>query len=200
VAVLVGQEVFHVHQNVLVSSSQFFQNAMKPVWRTEPLKPVDLSDVDPQIYKVYSQWLYTKQMTSKLSHHSLAKLYVLGERIMDRAFQKTVVLAMIKRFNNQFQPGMLSIRTIYAGTPAGSAARRLMVNFCAFYSVPSSKRVNLLDASKDGEFMVDFIAVLVKYRGTPTVPQLWKDELVAHYFNDAKQDDTQRTESRARTR
>tara|TARA_R110002003_G_scaffold1679_3_gene23428 strand:- start:18259 stop:18936 length:678 start_codon:yes stop_codon:yes gene_type:complete len=188
-AVLVGQETFHVHQNVLVSSSKFFQNAMKPVWRTEPLKPVDLSDVDPETFKVYSQWLYTKQMTGKLSHLSLAKSYVLGERIMDETFQRTVVLAMINRFNRAFHPGLSSIRTIYASTPPGLAARRLMVDFCAFRSVPSSRRIKMLDANNDGEFMVDLIAALAKYRTTPTVPPPWKDESLASYFNDAEQDD-----------
>jgi hypothetical protein len=97
VAVLVGQETFYVHHNVLVSSSKFFQNAMKPVWRTEPLKPIDLSDVDPATFKVYSQWLYTKQMTGEFIHPLLAKLYVLGERIMDETFQKNVVLAMARQ-------------------------------------------------------------------------------------------------------
>ncbi|CAN9106508.1 unnamed protein product [Alternaria sp. RS040] len=58
IVVQVGNEVIHVHEGLISSSSEFFKNATKPEWRTES-RPIDLSDEQPHIFKRYCQWLYS---------------------------------------------------------------------------------------------------------------------------------------------
>jgi len=171
ITVLVGKRTFYVHQALLASSSQFFRNVMKPEWRTDRTKPIDLTDANPQLFTVYSQWLYTKQVapsTEKKIDIRLAKLYVLGERVMDEDFQNCILDAMAARFQIT-QPSIGTIRTIYEGTAATSPARRLVVDMSAFFiKTPEARRVQDLDPDSDGEFMMDFIAALIKYRAQPS--------------------------------
>ena len=65
-------------------------------------KPIDLSDEHPAIFKKYCQWLYTKAIPPRESKENgfvyLARMYVLGEKIIDQAFQNAVVNAMIAHY------------------------------------------------------------------------------------------------------
>ncbi|CAN9079425.1 unnamed protein product [Alternaria alternata] len=98
IAVQVGNEVVHVHEFLISSSSEFFKNATKPEWRTES-RPIDLSDEQPHIFKRYCQWLYSGHIAPDLPEKSilqcLAYMYVLGEKIVDHEFQNAVIQAII---------------------------------------------------------------------------------------------------------
>jgi hypothetical protein len=48
IPVQVGDKLFHVHEGTLTSTSKFFAGVMKPEWRTDPTKPIDLSDDEPE--------------------------------------------------------------------------------------------------------------------------------------------------------
>ncbi|KAF2026843.1 hypothetical protein EK21DRAFT_24267, partial [Setomelanomma holmii] len=121
---------FHVHQNVLASSSEFFKNALKSEWRTDPSKLIDLSDANSWAFEKYSQFLYTKVVPTQGSHTGRAKrlahLYFFGERIMDDIFKDSIIDAyLVSGVVNQ--PSIEAIRVIYKGTTTGSPARCLMV-------------------------------------------------------------------------
>ncbi|KAF7682229.1 hypothetical protein GT037_001205, partial [Alternaria burnsii] len=101
IVVQVGNEVIHVHECLISSSSEFFKNATKPEWRTES-RPIDLSDEQPDIFKRYCQWLYTGFIApgppgppAESSFRCLAYMYVLGEKIIDYEFQNAVIQAMM---------------------------------------------------------------------------------------------------------
>jgi hypothetical protein len=64
VPVLAGTRIFHVHEHILTSSSQFFKDAMKPEWRRDTT-PLDLCDEDPAHFQAYWEWLYTKKIVPK---------------------------------------------------------------------------------------------------------------------------------------
>lgn len=99
--VLVGEaaEVFHVHENVLVNSSDFFKKAIHGEFK-ENEGIVRLPTQDPEVFKVYTQWLYRRtiglavaakghedkeelKMKLVVGWAVLVELYVLGDMLLD---------------------------------------------------------------------------------------------------------------------
>jgi hypothetical protein len=150
IPVQVGDKLFHVHEGTLTSTSKFFAGVMKPEWRTDPTKPIDLSDDEPERFEAYCQWLYGRKI-AELSgvsnkeavdeyHLHLAKLYVFGEKILDETFQDVVLALLISScfarhtyLGEQKFPGNHIIATIYEGTSdAESPARRLLIDIWTY--------------------------------------------------------------------
>ncbi|KAF2660686.1 hypothetical protein K491DRAFT_571812, partial [Lophiostoma macrostomum CBS 122681] len=99
-----ASETFHVHKTLVCTASKFFANATKPGWQnneTGKPKPIDLSDEEPAIFKVFVQWLYGRTIAISLLQLGvsigLARAYVLGEMLIAEAFQDDVLKAMIAR-------------------------------------------------------------------------------------------------------
>ena len=146
ITVSVGTEGLQITviEAILHRSSTFFDNAMKPEWaasRSEH-RVVDLTDEDPDIFKLYLHWLYFKTMptvaTKCLTNNNpeyvaLAKCYVLGEKLMDNGFKNAVVDALLDAMNNQpfyphHCPDHRPIKITYDGTLEGSPTTRLLVD------------------------------------------------------------------------
>jgi len=51
--------LLRVHTTVLIKSSELLKNVMKPEWRTDATKPIDMSDMELTIFEAYCGWLYT---------------------------------------------------------------------------------------------------------------------------------------------
>lgn len=51
--------VFHIHEEVLRSSSAFFDTALRKQWAKGTSGRVDLPDVDAEAFGIYTEWLYT---------------------------------------------------------------------------------------------------------------------------------------------
>jgi hypothetical protein len=138
VPVQVGEKVFYIHEGTLTSTSKFFVNAMKPEWRTDPQKPIDLSDDEPERFEVYCQWLYGRKIAEKeavsATEFHLAKLYVFGEKIMDETFQNAVLTTFMDICHaEQLYPGNDVVRMIYKGTSGPELpARRLLVDIWTY--------------------------------------------------------------------
>jgi len=172
IAVLVGKQTFQVHEAVLTNSSEFFKAATKPEWRTDRTKPIDLSDQNPVPFARYVQWLYSNALNTYKSEHQdleeLARMYVVGEAVMDTKFQEVVLKTIIHLYSDKQRTMSLKmLRIIYEGTPPGSPARELMADICAFQLKPEFKRVTNLDIHKDAELMKDLIVALLKHREMP---------------------------------
>ena len=161
-----------MHEAVLTSSSEFFKAATKPEWRTDPTKPIDLSEQNPVPFERYVQWLYSNILSPYKSENQdleqLARMYVIGETVMDTTFQEVVIKMIIHLYSAPQRTMSLSmLRIIYEGTTPGSPVRELMADICAFQLEPEFKRVTNLDAAKDAEFMKDLIVALLKHRKMP---------------------------------
>lgn len=52
------QQRFTVHTNVLTHRSEFFRAARSSQWLTDPAKPVDLEDDDPEVLSAYLECVY----------------------------------------------------------------------------------------------------------------------------------------------
>ena len=173
------ETLLHVHATALSKSSEFFRRALKPEWRTDTTKPIDMSDVDPVIFEAYCGWLYAGKVMhvdDGRCYTYLSRLYVLGERLMDVALQDSVVAALIRRIQTYKKyPGNLSVQIIYAGTPAGSPARRLLVDICVFRASSKSPGVDDLIKHTCADFVNDLVTELLEQRKVPdrSVPRPW---------------------------
>jgi hypothetical protein len=163
--------LLRVHTTVLTRSSQLLKNVMKPEWRTDATKPIDMSGMEPTIFEAYCGWLYT----GKIVHHEkgkrhvfLSELYILGERLMDTAFQDVIIAAIIRfSIGSNIFPGNSAIQTIYTGTPASSPARRLLVDFWAFNAVPTYDGLENLTKETCLDFVNDLVRELIVKRDRP---------------------------------
>jgi hypothetical protein len=104
-------------------------------------------------------------------------MYVLGQKVLDRTFQEAVLDAIIAHSIHSVSlviPSASVVKTIYDGTPSGSPARRLMVDFWAYNTVPElgDKERSIL---KNTDFFMELASVLLTRRGTPDrkSPRLW---------------------------
>jgi len=163
------ETLLHVHATALSKSSEFFKRALKPEWRTDTTKPIDMSDVDSVIFEGYCGWLYTGRVVHQYEcYRYLARLYVLGERLLDSTFQNCVVAAVIRRSQTYKKyTGNPAIQIVYAGTPAGSPARRLLIDFWLFNAKPAWKGLDDLTKHTCADFVNDLVRKLLEQREAP---------------------------------
>jgi hypothetical protein len=190
IGVQAGDQIFYIHKNLISASSEFFKNATKPEWMNKD-KPIDMSDETAHLFKKYCQWLYTKLIPPKEPHENtykyLARMYVLGEKIIDPAFQNAMVNAMIthhasakpsQKVPGSKVPGWDSIEIIYKGTTEMAPARRLLVDIWVFNMVPSWDNLDKLKEAKYKPFADDLLRALVEKRGIPdaSTARPWKPQ------------------------
>ncbi|CAN9102935.1 unnamed protein product [Alternaria alternata] len=139
---------------------------------TSILHPIDISDVELTTFETYCGWLYTgKIVYHGKYHHSnfLAELYVLREKLMNTAFKDVIIAAIIRSsIDHNMCPGNRAIQTVYAGTPASSPARRLMVDFWVFGAKTTWKGLSDLIEKTCSDFVNDLIRELIVKRGKPS--------------------------------
>jgi len=121
---------FTVHKNVLLQSP-FFATALKPEWvSARDGKPIDLTDVHPDTFAPYVQWLYTHHIDTTFDTGKWARAYALGEKLMDVEYQDDIIEVFMHECEAKREyPTGTQIAVIYGGTMAGSPARKLLVDF-----------------------------------------------------------------------
>lgn len=135
-----------MHESILTSRSEYFKSALSFMWRSDPTKPVTLSDDDPNIFALYVNLAYTGHFATRGADEwvKLVRLYVLVEKLQDVRAQNDTIDAMhafIREFSSEKLPlapsiGVArsplispeSIVELYDGTRAGSAARKLLLD------------------------------------------------------------------------
>ncbi|KAF2827202.1 hypothetical protein CC86DRAFT_263989, partial [Ophiobolus disseminans] len=111
--------------------STFFQNTLKPEWASmREGKPIDLKEEHLSTFEAYVQWLYTHQVATTFDTTKWAEAYVLGEKLMDAEYQDTILEKIMRGCEEKRNfPGEPQLAIIYNGTPMGSPARKLLVDF-----------------------------------------------------------------------
>ncbi|KAH7341159.1 hypothetical protein BKA66DRAFT_434772, partial [Pyrenochaeta sp. MPI-SDFR-AT-0127] len=161
----------------------FFINAMKPEWRKDPSKPIDLSAEDPAVFETYAQYLYTHKVVFKgsagNSFNHVAALYVLGGFLKDVSFQNFITGALIRHCNaTQRFPPETAVEIIYQGTTSGSPFRRLLVDIWAYAASSGWIASRGLVASTSVDFVEDVVKALLEVREKPagSRPRPWVAE------------------------
>lgn len=170
ITILVGpnQHEFFVHASTLERSSEFFKAALKPVWLSRSQRQVKLLEENPQLFRTYSGWLYTgvlsktyfKLDNSNPKYETVVKLYVLGEKLLDSAFQDELINLLVALCRDigakgtRIFPSPDAVSTIYRDTPTESPIRRLVLDM--FVSHGQVKWMT------NGEYRKDFTMDLCK--------------------------------------
>jgi len=141
---------------------------MKPEWKDLRSGPsIDLTHIDLYTFQIYVHWLYFRTLPidgkGKAAHPILAKVYVLGEELMDSKFKNDVLDTIIATATEarSFPVGK-AVAIIYQGTTSSSPARRLIVDFYTGLANNKTWTDGLKDCPKD--FLVDAMKALVTRR------------------------------------
>lgn len=139
-----------------------------------------LPEEDPAAFLKFTQWLYAGNIYTKGMPpceaeiwHLLAKMYILGEKVIASVFQDRVLDAIAATFNDKcinptwgrqrlsrYYPHPDKVNVIYDGTPQDSPLRRLMLDKHAI--MDETKWIHHNPDAINHEFLVDLNKVLLK--------------------------------------
>lgn len=200
VTIIINEELpdltatYHVPQDFLTETSEFFQAACRNEWKEAKSRLVKLPDVEPEIFNSYLFWVYRGTLLIRNewifgdvnweddAHHvqsSLVKLWILADRLADAQLRNTVVDEMVTA------TGRLGVKsdfvlfppevTVFAwsATTAGRSLRRLILDYYVFYVLTK-------DVEKDvdehhPEFVKDLM--LASLRMVDSRCSIWKTPL-----------------------
>ena len=188
VTVLVGteEEAFHVHWPVLLASSAFFRARLKPEWSRQESESIRLPDFDSRSFNLYVNWLYTRGIphvnviTESCSTRSdewllLAETYVLGEALVDTAFQASVLEVLrymgdaTSERESFWSVASEIIAVVYEGTPAGSPARDYLLELFLRHA-----RGEMSEELKDGlELPEEFLSAVEEAKLRLAIDKTW---------------------------
>lgn len=180
IEVLVGKDSsarkFVVHEALIVKKSEFFKRAVKKAWNEGGTRPITMPEDDPSVFNLYFDMSYSGIVATKTSASPdpdewsrLTRLYILSEKLQNVWAKNRVVSAMHFYLNDVIAQrlvffGFDSIAELYDGTPSGSPARKLIVDFYIHMNDQ-----NAMNAGRDVlpiDFVFD-IACLVMAKAPP---------------------------------
>jgi hypothetical protein len=134
---------FTVHENLLRKSSPFFEAALGREWLESEERVVRLPTNGAKAFQVYSQWLYTGRLHTRLSSDRkikyglreewkcLVSAYLLGEYLQEITFRDSVMDAMqewVQLYTTMSINAYESATEIYDNTSSGSPLRLLVTD------------------------------------------------------------------------
>jgi hypothetical protein len=118
------------------------------MWKEAEEKRITLDDVEPQIFEIYLNHVYTGQLPTKEPEEisdedsretlDLALTYILCERLQDTPAKYAILLAILSISQESSAgpgdtdiPSVAAVQAIYNGTPDNSPTRRLITDLWA---------------------------------------------------------------------
>ncbi|KAI4921960.1 hypothetical protein J4E90_000388 [Alternaria incomplexa] len=156
VTIVVGREPhqqrFSIPEGIICARSEFFKRALNGNWAESEGRIVRFPEDNPEIFGIYMNLVYTglvltdtlespKTVTTICDEFDvLGNLYVLCEKLQDRAAKNSAVESLLEvsmgKYENKYTcPRTDTIVLVYRGTCAGSLGRRLMVDLWRKISV-----------------------------------------------------------------
>lgn len=183
IKIIVGcsKDTYYIHESLLRKPGTFFDTALSKDWQEGQTCVIELPEDDPVTVRLYFEWLYTGKISCKSERplpdfSAFAALYSLGEKILDRNFQDCVIDAIIglthaKETVNGVQcdrcfPSFDAIDRIYQDTPAGTPARRLLVDLYVNHGNLDHPQWDATLKQVNHEFLVDFTFALLRRHKT----------------------------------
>jgi hypothetical protein len=194
VTLVVGEEEHEmlVHANYISSNSEFFKTALKQEWLEGQTRIITLPVDDPKtvthyLYFTCSGKLSTTHMAAPVAKQSqtvnsadLARLYVLGGRLLDNFVRKAVIEELIRVSElTRIFPGQTVVSIIYGGTPEGDPARKLLVNMYA-----NVARTSWTEAVYSPVFLFDLAQELLRKAEQEVSPKSYRNHklLASNYW------------------
>ncbi|KAI5360922.1 putative SKP1/BTB/POZ domain superfamily protein [Septoria linicola] len=122
-------EALTTHETLLKDHPPFFAAALDAKWKEGQTREIKLPEDDPDAVTVY--W---DEEDDKPNFDLLVRVYVFGEKVQDERFCDVVMSALCQARDTPDQqgaryiPGTSVITDLYDGSPAGSPARRWVVD------------------------------------------------------------------------
>jgi hypothetical protein len=180
-----SKKPFYVHESLIYASSLFFNKAISRSWKESEEHAFKLPEGNPQIFALYSHWLYVGQIpvivqnsTKKevannnyKEYYDLVKAYVLGDKLLDVKFQDSTIQAIVKKSaapgtdGQRHYPGAGTIIYAYANTTESAKIRNLFVDI---YVEIAGPRWLTKELPKD--FLYSVVEGLMKKRVPPSKP------------------------------
>lgn len=134
-----------IHEAILIEHSAFFRTALDKKWREGRSRQIDLPFDSGDVVAAFVDWAYFSRIASKPVSPPelpmddgeflfLAQMYSFGDKVQADAFCDDVMTAMALKTDDIAEdgtrtfPSHSAILTLYNGTPAGSPARRFVVD------------------------------------------------------------------------
>jgi hypothetical protein len=186
----------------MTRSSEFFQTAMKKEWQEGQQRIIQLSEVSSAIFEIYIKWLYagcifntcTFQVGDDRKCTIPFSLYGLGETLLDREFQNRAI-DMLVAINREYgpigeeeegrwYPSVNRVTTLYATTPSGTPARRLVVDWYAAHGNAEWIDVTKvkLESPAQAEFLRDVLEMMYRNGGAEGVESKELDEGIPNSY------------------
>jgi hypothetical protein len=188
-----------VHANYIARHSAFFKTALKKEWREGQTRTISLPTDDYETVTDYMRFIYSDKVpstqtedvmgASTTSHFAaqkfvpLAKLYVLGHKLMDDAVKKAVVRELHQHSTQcrcgKCFPDHETVNIIYSGTMEGDPVRRLLIDIYL-----SHCHENQLSSSHNSGFLLAVSRMLVGKAQNKIHPDSYRGRLpqVANYL------------------
>jgi len=131
------KEPFFIDVGVLHKSGSFFPTALKKQWKEGQQKIIELPEEQPQIFRIYAQWLYTAKIFCRTDDrrediHTLCELYTPGEKLMDRTLQDRAMdaLSSLSAVDEEdlWLPYFCTVDYVCEHLPDNSPARRFLID------------------------------------------------------------------------
>jgi hypothetical protein len=156
---------YSIHERLVSPRSEFVRLALRGPWKEAQERIINLPEDDSVVFSVYQQWLYgglihtcrdTSFSGADDEYETLAKAYILGEKLMDHDFKDAVTDAIVEKLRSlrRFDTSLTNL--VFSNTPSGSPLRRLWMD--AYYHFGSSAwlDVDRVGSPINAEFMIDF--------------------------------------------
>ncbi|KAJ5389603.1 uncharacterized protein N7496_000671 [Penicillium cataractarum] len=179
VTIVVGPQgnVFHVHEDLLRESSQFFDKAMGAGWKESQDRKITLPSDEPAIVALYVYWLYygaipmSPEVTfksAKLDDLRHVKAWILVDKLIDTKFQNAVIHAILERVNTPTKNGTPinvsrgAVNYAFENTMKGASIRRLFVDSYCWNTERDVTSFWKTEEDIPHDFLVQAVKVLVK--------------------------------------
>ncbi|CAG8899964.1 unnamed protein product [Penicillium egyptiacum] len=184
-----SKEPFHVHEAVICTSSLFFKKAMSGSWKESKEHTLELPEDDPQIFSLYSHWLYfgkipviPKEKSQSKEYHDLVEAYVLGDKLLDAKFQNSAIDAIVEKCSEpdaqdgkRWYPGVDAITHAYKRTVKSATIRSLFVDM--YVDTATDKWLN---REFPKEFLYSVVEGLMKKKKNSETKQIKASEYYVH--------------------
>ena len=179
---------WHLPKAHLIRQSPFFAAALNGSFAEAKLNSVAMPDDDPNLFRLWVQWLYigkiTKPILSVEDINVVVKAWILGDKLDCHIFQDVVMMQLLACHSPKVERpliGTSTLRTAYEGSAPGSKLRKWALNFFLFEIgktrdgtfLSLQRNILWVSETKDIEdFSQDYMEASVEFslQGNPTNP------------------------------
>jgi hypothetical protein len=160
------QKTYNVHKSFLIRGSNFFRLALQSEWIENTAQVVKLPEVEPSVFNIYVNWLYSRELMLGMGRKELYMrsvrdcvfdCYLHGDRLLDADFKDAVSDSLVMMYLKENSdgktciPNSRTIQRVYRNTKKGSKLRLLVVHRKLASQDPTN-----FDLEHGIDFLLDF--------------------------------------------